>query len=178
MKVHISLNVKDIGSSVSFYKKMLEADPAKFIKGQSESYSVIVEGEEQRKAEAKSGYAKFDIANPPLNLTLNEVNFETGGSLSHLGLQVETTEDVLNFKKRWEENGLLTVDELEVNCCYAKQDKTWVSDPDGNEWEAFVVLEDLETMEAEENSCCDPGMKLSDKAAVQVSEKIPGSCCG
>jgi len=178
MKVHISLNVKDINSSVSFYEKMLAAEPVKFITGKSESHSVIVEGAEQGAEKPKSGYAKFDIANPPLNLALNEVKVEAGGSLSHLGLQVESTEDVLNFKKRWEESGLLTVDEMDVNCCYAKQDKTWVRDPDGNEWEAFVVLEDLATMEADETGCCDPGMKLTDRVVNKISDKVLGSCCG
>ena len=137
MKVHISLNVSEFERSVEFYKKMLGIEPVK-IKGNK-----------------GSGYAKFDLADPALNLVLNEGAVERGRGLSHLGLQVETTDDVLEVKERWEQAGLLTVDEMDVTCCYAKQDKTWVRDPDGNEWEVFVVLEDVEAMTEEEASCCD-----------------------
>ena len=75
---------------------------------------------------------------------LNEVPFTEGGTLSHLGIQVATTDDVLKTRERWVESGLLTVDEMKVDCCYALQDKTWARDPDGNEWEVFVVLENTE----------------------------------
>jgi predicted lactoylglutathione lyase len=79
----------------------------------------------------------------PLNLALNEVpNVSSAGALSHLGLQVTSTDDVLAIRKRWAEAGLVTRDEMQTTCCYATQDKTWVHDPDGNEWEAFVVLKD------------------------------------
>ena len=177
MKVHISLNVKNIDSSVGFYKKMLGAEPVKFIKEERESHSVKVEGLEPGDEKPKSGYAKFDIPNPPMNLVLNEVGFETGGSLSHLGLQVESTEEVLSFKKRWQETGLQTVDEMDVACCYAKQDKTWVQDPDGNEWEAFVVLEDLSSMSAEGEVCCGTTTGLNEIVGNKVSEKLASSCC-
>ncbi|HEY4641059.1 MAG TPA: VOC family protein, partial [Thermoanaerobaculia bacterium] len=73
----------------------------------------------------------------------NEVPSLAGpGALSHLGLQVRSTEDVLAVRRRWSEAGLITRDEMQTDCCYATQDKTWVHDPDGNEWEAFVVLKD------------------------------------
>lgn len=192
MKVHISLNVKDINDSVEFYSKMLSAEPVKFFKEERKSHSAVSGEMKEENAKTNSGYAKFDIQNPPLNLVLNEVGFAAGGSLSHLGLQVESTDDVLGFKKRWEETGLFTVDEMEVDCCYAKQDKTWVRDPDGNEWEAFVVLEDLEGSEAtnacdcsnkveqyvdaagkeSSDSCCDPTF-------VEISTNIPKheTCC-
>jgi hypothetical protein len=91
----------------------------------------------------RTGYAKFDVQTPPLNLALNEVPSLAGpGALSHLGLQVAATEDVLAVRERWAEAGLITRDEMQTDCCYATQDKTWVHDPDGNEWEAFVVLKD------------------------------------
>ena len=91
----------------------------------------------------RTGYAKFDVQNPPLNLALNEVpNLADAGALSHLGLQVSSTDDVLAIRTRWAEAGLVTRDEMKTDCCYATQDKTWVHDPDGNEWEAFVVLKD------------------------------------
>jgi hypothetical protein len=93
-------------------------------------------------SKVRPGYAKFDVQNPPLNLTLNEAAFAERGALSHLGIQVGSTDDVLQTRQRWAEAGLITRDEMQTNCCYAMQDKTWVQDPDGNEWEAFVVLKD------------------------------------
>ena len=146
MKTHISLNVSNIEESIEFYKKMLGTQPFKI----------------------KSDYAKFDLANPPLNLTMNQVNFEKGGSLSHLGLQVESTEDVLTIGKRWTDNGLLTSDEMQTDCCYALQDKIWVSDPDGNSWEVFTVLGNTEGKENSASACCTPeisGISGSSKSA-------------
>ncbi len=135
MKTHISLNVSDVNQSVEFYSKMLGVKPLK----------------------NKMDYAKFDVANPPLNLTMNQINFERGGgSLSHLGLQVETSAEVLEMSKRWVENGLVTMDEMQTDCCYALQDKTWVSDPDGNRWEVFVVLKDIEEKDISASACCAP----------------------
>lgn len=88
---------------------------------------------------------------------MNQINFERGGgSLSHLGLQVETSAEVLEMSKRWVENGLITMDEMQTDCCYALQDKTWVSDPDGNRWEVFVVLEDIEDKDIFASACCTP----------------------
>lgn len=120
LKAHLALNVRDVEQSIEFYKKMLGIEPSK----------------------VRTGYAKFDVQNPPLNLTLNQHSFNEQGALSHLGLQVTSTEDVLATRERWAEAGLVTRDEMQTNCCYARQDKTWVHDPDGNEWEVFVVLED------------------------------------
>src|SRR5215207_8428776 len=120
LKAHLALNVKDVERSIEFYKKMLGIEPSK----------------------VRTGYAKFDLQNPPLNLTLNQHTFNERGALSHLGLQVGSTEDVLAVRERWAEAGLVTRDEMQTNCCYARQDKTWVHDPDGYEWEVFVVLED------------------------------------
>jgi catechol 2,3-dioxygenase-like lactoylglutathione lyase family enzyme len=120
LKAHLALNVKNVEQSLEFYKKMLGIEPCK----------------------VRIGYAKFDVQNPPLNLTLNEVPFNERGALSHLGIQVASTEDVLAVRERWGQAGLYTRDEMQTNCCYAIQNKTWVQDPDGNEWEVFVVLED------------------------------------
>jgi hypothetical protein len=104
----------------------------------------------------RSGYAKFDVQNPPLNLALNEIPFNERGALSHLGIQVASTADVLAVRERWAGAELTTRDEMQTSCCYAVQDKTWVSDPDGNEWEAFVVLEDNlpEASGAGAGDCC------------------------
>jgi len=120
LKAHLALNVKDVDASLGFYRKLLGIEPSK----------------------VRTGYAKFDVQNPPLNLTLNQHVFSERGALSHLGIQVASTDDVLAIRERWTEAGLLTRDEMQTNCCYALQDKTWVRDPDGNEWEVFVVLED------------------------------------
>src|SRR5256714_4564576 len=120
LKAHVALNVKDVGQSIEFYRKMLGLEASK----------------------VRRGYAKFDVETPPLNLTLNESRFGERGALSHLGVQVASTEDVLAMRERWRAAGLKTFDEMQTSCCYAVQDKTWVADPDGNEWEAFVVLED------------------------------------
>ena len=129
LKAHLALNVRNVEGSIEFYKKMLGIEPSK----------------------VRPGYAKFDVQNPPLNLTLNEGSFRERGALSHLGIQVGSTDDVLQTRQRWADAGLITRDEMQTNCCYATQDKTWVQDPDGNEWEVFVVLKDnLESS----NLCC------------------------
>jgi catechol 2,3-dioxygenase-like lactoylglutathione lyase family enzyme len=145
IKPHVSLNVKNVEQSVDFYKKLFGVEPMKFIKGNTSTHSIVKDqlGEESEKP--RFGYAKFDVHNPPLNFVLNEVSYaDGGGTLSHLGIQVESTGDVLATRERWVAEGLLTVDEMKVDCCYALQDKTWARDPDGNEWEVFVVLENTE----------------------------------
>jgi glyoxalase/bleomycin resistance protein/dioxygenase superfamily protein len=105
-------------------------------------------------SKVRSGYAKFDVPNPPLNLALNEAPFNERGALSHLGIQVGSTDDVLAVRMRWIDEGLITRDEMQTNCCYAIQDKTWVSDPEGNEWEVFVVLEDNLQETGQTINCC------------------------
>jgi catechol 2,3-dioxygenase-like lactoylglutathione lyase family enzyme len=120
LKAHLALNVIDVSRSLEFYRRLLGIEPSK----------------------VRTGYAKFDVQNPPLNLTLNESVVAGRGALSHLGIQVSSTEDVLALREKWAAAGLLTRDEMQTDCCYALQDKIWVRDPDGNEWEAFVVLED------------------------------------
>ena len=102
LKAHLALNVRNVESSIQFYQRMLGIDPSK----------------------VRRGYAKFDIQNPPLNLTLNEGSFTTRGALSHLGIQVASTADVLATRQRWMDSGLITRDEMQTNCCYATQDKT------------------------------------------------------
>ena len=148
LKAHISLNVENVENSIEFYQKLFGIEPAK----------------------VRRGYAKFDVQNPPLNLALNESLVKVGGALSHLGIQVASTEDVLATKSRWEEIGLLTSDEMQTTCCYALQDKTWVRDPDGNEWEVFVVLQD----NLMQSDSCECGDKLVEESA---QEKTVQSCC-
>ena len=137
LKAHLALNVRDVEKSIDFYRQMLDIEPAK----------------------VRTGYAKFDIANPPLNLTLNQVPFNDKGALSHLGIQVATTGDVTAVRDAWEAKGLIPRDEKQTTCCYALQDKAWVHDPDGNEWEVFVVLEDNlpeGTRKSDDVLCCTP----------------------
>jgi catechol 2,3-dioxygenase-like lactoylglutathione lyase family enzyme len=165
LKPHISLNVSNVNDSVEFYKKLFGIEPVKFIKGETVTHSILAD--EGATSKPRFGYAKFDVENPPLNFVLNEVAYKKGGSLSHLGLQVATTGDVLRTRERWASAGLLTVDEMKVDCCYALQDKTWARDPDGNEWEVFVVLENTEPRDGS----CACGTKL---AEAQISTDV---CC-
>ncbi|MDX6530605.1 MAG: hypothetical protein QOH41_2895 [Blastocatellia bacterium] len=144
LKAHLSLNVRNVDQSVQFYRKMLGIEPSK----------------------VRTGYAKFDVQNPPLNLALNEAAITSRGALSHLGIQVASTEDVLAMRQKWNEAGLSTHDEMQTTCCYAVQDKTWVSDPDGNEWEAFVVLQDNLS---ESNACCGVGEETCAVPLTQIS---------
>ena len=134
-KAHIAIRVRDIAQSIEFYRRLFGIEPAK----------------------VRSGYAKFDVANPPLNFTLNQDRAGEPGAVSHLGIQVDSTSEVLAVRQQWRDRGLLTRDEMNTECCYALQDKTWVRDPDGNQWEVFVVLEDhLPEPAATEKSCCTP----------------------
>jgi len=140
LKAHLAIHVKDVPKSLEFYRKLFGSEPSK----------------------VRRGYAKFDLSDPPLNFTLNEASFDQPGALSHLGIQVASTEDVLAIRDRWQKEGLITRDEMKTDCCYALQDKTWARDPDGNEWEAFVVLQDHLPEKAtvvkgsEERACCAP----------------------
>jgi catechol 2,3-dioxygenase-like lactoylglutathione lyase family enzyme len=121
LKAHVSLNVTNLAASVAFYRQLWGIEPVKL----------------------RPGYAKFDVSNPPLNLALNEVSgLIPGTALSHLGIQVDSTAAVMTVRQSWQTAGLLPRDEMQTNCCYALQDKTWVADPDGNQWEVFVVLAD------------------------------------
>ena len=120
LKAHIAINVRSVERSVEFYRRMLGTGPSKL----------------------RPKYAKFDSENPPLNLTLNERPFTDSGALFHMGIQVASTDDVIATRDRWKAEGLTTRDEMQVVCGYALQDKTWVADPDGNEWEVFVVHKD------------------------------------
>jgi catechol 2,3-dioxygenase-like lactoylglutathione lyase family enzyme len=154
LKAHLALNVRNVERSIVFYRKMLGIEPSK----------------------VRLGYAKFDVQNPPLNLTLNEVAFKERGALSHLGIQVGSTDDVLAMRQKWAAAGLITRDEMQTDCCYATQDKTWVRDPDGNEWEAFVVLRD----NLPESAACECGTKLAEaetETVVAETAQTSQVCC-
>ncbi len=150
MKTHVSLRVTDIQRSIEFYSKMLGVGPVK----------------------VKEDYAKFDVANPPLNLSLNKAAVTEGGQLSHLGLQVGSTSDVETVSRRWASEGLITLEEMGTDCCYALQDKVWVSDPDGAHWEVFTVLGDTEGV-GDTSKCCE---FTDEPVKIGKSEKA-ASCC-
>jgi catechol 2,3-dioxygenase-like lactoylglutathione lyase family enzyme len=148
LKPHVSLNVSNIDASVAFYEKAFGTAVTK----------------------RRPGYAKFDLKEPSLNLTMTEAP-RTGVNASHFGIQVLGTEDVFEAKERFESAGLSTFTEEDTACCYAVQDKVWVEDPDGNSWEVFVVKGEAQVMKADSSSCCAPvGISRKPEAA------SPGCC--
>ena len=131
-----SVRVDNIDEAVAFYSKLFGTEPAK----------------------RRDGYANFAVANPPLKLVLLE-NPGQGGTLNHLGVEVESTDAVDAEQTRLAGIGLASVDERGTTCCYAKQDKFWVeSAPNGERWEIYTVLEDSATFFAEadaaDSRCC------------------------
>jgi catechol 2,3-dioxygenase-like lactoylglutathione lyase family enzyme len=136
LRPHLALTVSDVERSVAFYRALFGVEPSK----------------------VRPGYAKFELAEPTLNFTLNQG--ERGGSLgafNHAGIQVGSTDDVLRAKARLVEAGLATFYEMNTTCCYAKQDKIWVTAPDGESWEVFVTHEDADADTgdpAATSACC------------------------
>jgi catechol 2,3-dioxygenase-like lactoylglutathione lyase family enzyme len=127
---HLALNVSDLNRSVAFYRALFGVGPTK----------------------VRPGYAKFELAEPRLNFTLNEGARDGLGAFNHAGIQVGSTDDVLRARARLVEAGLATFEEMDTTCCYAKQDKIWVTAPDGEGWEIFVTHEDAEAPEP--GRCC------------------------
>ncbi len=145
VKPHVSLNVRDVEASVQFYRKVFGVEPVKHYREETTTHSVLLDDLGHDSRMRRTGYAKFDLSEPQLNLVLNEIEVErcAAGPLSHLGVQVESAADVHRYKQRFVDAGLVDRDEMAISCCYAKQDKTWLADPDGNEWEFFTILEHL-----------------------------------
>jgi catechol 2,3-dioxygenase-like lactoylglutathione lyase family enzyme len=135
IKPHVSLNVSNIEAAVSFYERAFGVPATK----------------------RRPGYAKFDLQSPSLNLTMQEAP-RTGVNASHFGIQVASSEDVASTWTRFKEAKLDTRTEEDTTCCYALQDKVWITDPDGNEWEVFVVKADADQMSDKPatNACCSP----------------------
>jgi len=131
LKPHVSLNVSNIEASVAFYEKAFGVKATK----------------------RRPGYAKFDLLEPSLNLTMQEAP-RTGVNASHFGVQVGSAEDVAQAWTRFKDAGLETRTEENTQCCYALQDKVWIEDPDGNSWEVFVVKADAAVMSDRGNTCC------------------------
>jgi len=118
VKVHVALNTPRFDESVRFYRTFLGLEPVKL----------------------KPGYAKFDVIEPGLNLTLNaSKGIDSPGALNHLGIQMQSTDAVKAAAERLKAEGLATFEEENTDCCYALQDKVWVTDPNGYRWEVFVV---------------------------------------
>jgi catechol 2,3-dioxygenase-like lactoylglutathione lyase family enzyme len=125
-RIQLALNVDDLDASIAFYSRLFGAEPHK----------------------TKPGYANFAIAEPPLKLVLIE-NPGQGGSVNHLGVEVEDSATVDAEHLRLGEAGLASTEERATTCCYAKQDKFWVENaPNGERWEIYTVLEDSETFAA------------------------------
>ncbi|MCW5558703.1 MAG: VOC family protein [Verrucomicrobiae bacterium] len=121
-KFHVALNVADLGRSVNFYRLLLGCEPAKH----------------------RRDYAKFEIADPPLVLSLNPGMPAGSGALNHFGLRVPSSEILVAIQRRLELGGIRTRREDGVACCYALQTKFWVADPNETLWEIYVLHEDID----------------------------------
>lgn len=122
LRPHLALTVSDVEQSIPFYEALFGVAPEKL----------------------KPGYAKFSVAEPALNFTLNRGERTGLGAFNHAGIQVASTKDVLAAKERLMAAGLVAFDEMDTTCCYARQDKIWVHDPDGTPWEVFATHSDTE----------------------------------
>ncbi|OLS36232.1 hypothetical protein BTR25_18400 [Bacillus sp. MRMR6] len=145
--MHVGINVTDLNKSIEFYSKVFNAEPVK----------------------VKPDYAKFLLDNPGLNFTLNVKEEVSGNQVGHFGFQVENLEEVLQHKGRLEGFGFFAREEMDVTCCYATQDKFWVTDPDGNEWEVFYTKGNVESM------TIDPACCATQPENIEI--KPSSSCC-
>ncbi|MGK5111174.1 ArsI/CadI family heavy metal resistance metalloenzyme [Geodermatophilus sp. CPCC 205506] len=143
-RIQLALDVDDLEAAVSFYSRLFGAEPAK----------------------RKPGYANFAIDEPPLKLVLLE-NPGRGGSLNHLGVEVESTAAVHAEIARLTGAGLIADEEMGTTCCYATQDKAWLTGPGGERWEVYTVLADSDTLGTSPQTLIDAG-------------QVPtgGTCCG
>ena len=161
-RLQLALNVSDIDEAVAFYTALFDAVPAK----------------------RRPGYANFALADPPLKLVLIE-SAERAGELNHLGVEHASAERVREEADRLATTGLAVREEGDVVCCYARQDKHWVTGPDGRDWEGYVVLADAQpelegrtTVADPASSCCGDGPETC--CAPRSVGGSPGSaddCC-
>ncbi|MFF5861028.1 ArsI/CadI family heavy metal resistance metalloenzyme [Streptomyces sp. NPDC012751] len=159
-RVQLALRVADLEGSIAFYSKLFGAEPAK----------------------RRPGYANFAIAEPPLKLVLIEGEPGEDTSLDHLGVEVESTEQVTAATARLKEAGLATFEENDTSCCYAVQDKTWVTGPGKEPWEVYVVKADADTLgksaEGAPDPCCGttacytPGKEAVDPAQTPAANRL------
>jgi len=153
-RVQFALNVDDLDEAITFYSKLFNTTPAK----------------------VKPGYANFAVAEPPLKLVLLE-NPGKGGTVNHLGVEVESSQQVHAEIARLTGEGLFTDEEIGTTCCFATQDKVWVSGPAGEKWEVYTVLADSDTFgtspqkpgDGDDAVCCGASSRETDAAAA--------SCC-
>ena len=146
-RIQLALNVDDLDAAVEFYGKLFDAAPAKL----------------------RPGYANFAIDDPALKLVLI-AGAGTGGTLNHLGVEVESTAEVDAAADRFDLEGLATREEKGVACCYAEQDKVWVTDPDGAGWEVYTVLADSDVMTP-------ATAPATASAAAPAADSMAGACC-
>jgi catechol 2,3-dioxygenase-like lactoylglutathione lyase family enzyme len=134
-RVQLALNVDHLDEAIAFYSKLFGTEPAKI----------------------KPGYANFAITEPPLKLVLIE-NLGHGGTLNHLGVEVADSESVHTEIARLTGEGLFTEEEINTTCCFAAQDKVWVTGPAGERWEVYTVLADSDTFgpgnDEPNHTCC------------------------
>lgn len=134
-RVQLALNVDNLDEAVAFYSKLFNTEPAK----------------------VKPGYANFAITEPPLKLVLLE-NPGHGGTLNHLGVEVQSSDTVHAEITRLTEAGLFAEEQINTTCCFANQDKAWVTGPGGEKWEVYTVLADSDTFgvttDQPDRTCC------------------------
>ena len=155
-RLQLALNVDDLAAAVDFYSKLFATAPAKL----------------------RDGYANFAVADPPLKLVLFQQPGR-GGTINHLGVEVESAQAVGAAQARLAGEGLATATEEGVACCYARQDKVWVDGPSGEPWEIYSVLEDVE-MPAGQLRTVDPATGAVCCAAVDeegVVAPAAAGCC-
>lgn len=150
-RVQLALNVGDLDEAIAFYTKLFGTEPAK----------------------VREGYANFAVAEPPLKLVLI-AGTGTPGTLNHLGVEVETAEQVAAAIARLQSEGLATDVEEQTTCCYAVQDKVWVHGPGGEPWEVYTVLSDAPVMAPASDGCCAPD---TDAEPTPVSLGAKTACC-
>ena len=153
-KLHLHMHVSDLTKSREFYQKFLGADPVK----------------------VKPGYVKFLPEWAPVNLALSTGGPIGAGTIDHVGVQVDSVETVMAQLARVKDIGLAVTEELGVDCCHANQDKFWVKDPDGVEWEVYHLNYDLDVESVEASCACAPAMA---QASLQQGLTIAKgtSCC-
>ena len=128
-RLQLALNVDDLDTAIAFYTALFDTAPAK----------------------VRPGYANFAVASPPLKLVLLE-NPGSGGTVNHLGIEVQDTSAVEAEIGRLTESGLIAEEEMNTTCCFAIQDKAWVTAPGGERWEVYTVLADSTTFFAEDEA--------------------------
>ena len=133
-RVQLALRVADLEESIKFYSQLFDAEPAK----------------------RRPGYANFAITEPPLKLVLIEGQAGEETRMDHLGVEVASTDDVAQATDRLKTAGLATFEENDTSCCYALQDKVWVTGPGKEPWEVYVVKADTNDMlnVTDTSTCC------------------------